>query len=269
MSSAMRSRVALVAVALVVTGCGAVPERTRDAAQACDVRLPTAKERAAAKPLERKFARFERAAERTLRRLKARDDGSRAIAADVLEKGMRARRAEGLDASEVATRAVILAAPGVSEESGFPLTDTEFDLLYIRSDIGHHTRLAVQYVRKCLRGQSGGLYYGGDARGQFIALPLTTGSSSARAEVAKRAAIDRSFLRVPRVRYTAAELTAAKERISDELFKEPDFRTVAPDISGNRVELTIEPYTEERAAELKQRFGDILHVAPGSRIEFK
>jgi len=251
---------------LAVTGCGAVPERTRDAAQACDVRLPTAKERAAAKPLERKFARFERAAERTLRRLKARDDGSRAIAADVLEKGMRARREEGLDASEVATRAVIFAAPGVSEEFGFPLTDAEFDLVYIRGDIGNHTRLAVQYVRKCLRGQSSGLCYG--ARGQFIALPLTTGSASARAQVAKRAAIDRSFLRLPRVRYTSAELTAAKERIGDELIKEPDFRTIGSDVSGNRVELTIEPSTEERAAELKQRFGDTLHVALGSPIEF-
>lgn len=267
MSSAMWSRVALVAVALAAAGCGAVPERTRDGEQACDVRLPTAKERAAAKRLERKFARLERAADKTLRRLKARDDGSRAIAADVLEKGMRSRRQEGLDASEVATRAIVLAAPGVSEEFGFPLTDAEFGLLYIRGDIGNHTRLAVQHVRECLRGKSGGLYYGGDARGQFIALPLTTGSASARAEVAKRAAIDRSFVRLPRVRHTAAELTAAKERIGDELIKQPDFRTIAPDVSGNRVELTIEPYTEERAAELKRRFGDILHVAPGSRVE--
>jgi hypothetical protein len=258
----MRTRFGVALLALVLAGCGTTSERVSSAANACDVRLPTAKERAAAKPLERKFARFERNAKATLRRLKARDDGSRDVAADVLAKGQAQRRAEGLDASVAATRAVILAAPGVSEEMGFPLTDAEFDLMYIRSNIGNHTRLAVRYARTCLRGQSTTLFYGGDARGQFIALPLTTGSASARRELLKRVAIDRSFVRIPCFRTPSAALKAAQQRIVTDLAGAVDVRSVGIDASGTHVEVKLDPYTTARVAELRERYGAVIDVLP-------
>ena len=68
------------------------------------------------------------------------------------------------------------------------------------------------------------------------------------------------FLRTPKVRWTAAELKAAKERIADEVHNAPDFRSISPNISSNRVRLRIAPYTKARADELRARYGPILRV---------
>jgi hypothetical protein len=255
-------------LAVAVSGCGTAGEPVRQGVPACEVRLPTAKERAAGARLARKYERLQRKADSTVRRLRARDDGSVPVAADALTKAQEKRRAEGLDASPEATRAVIVGQPGSGEEMGFPITRAEGDLLYARSYIGNHTKLAQKYARTCLRDAYGGLYYGGDTRGQFMALPLATGSASARRELIKRSAISAAFLRTPKVRFTAAEVTAAKERIADELQNEPDFRSAGVSTSKNRVELGIEPFTEARAAELRKRYGAIVHVSPGSGIEF-
>lgn len=261
----MRGLVAVAVLALAVAGCGASSEPVRDAAPACEVRLPTAKERAAGARLARKFELLQRKVGTTLHRLRARDDGSRAVAADALAKAQKQRRAEGLDASSEATRAVIVARLGYEEEMGLPLTPAEFDLLYARGDIGNHTKLVQKYARMCLRDAYGGMYYGGDSRGQYLALPLTTGSVSVRRELVKRSAISAALLRTPKVRFTLEELTAAKERIADELQDKADFSSVGVSASENRVNLRIEPFTEARAAELRRRYGGVLHVSRGSR----
>ncbi|MDA0172968.1 hypothetical protein OJ998_27955 [Solirubrobacter taibaiensis] len=261
----MRGFFAVAVLASAVAGCGASSEPVRVTAPACEVRLPTADERAAGARLARKYEALQRKAESALRRLRARDDGSRPVAADALAKAQEQRRAEGLDASPEATRAVIVARLGYEEEMGLPLTPAEFDLLYARGDIGNHTKLMQKYARTCLRDAYGGLYYGGDSRGQYLALPLTTGSASARRELVRRSAISAAFLRTPRVRFTLTELTAAKERISDELQDEPDFSSVGVSQSENRVNLRIEPFTDARAAELRERYGAVLHVSRGSR----
>lgn len=262
----MRGLLLAVAVlTLTVTGCGASNEPVRVAAPACEVRLPTAKERAAGARLARKFERLQRKAESALRRLRAREDGSRPVPTDVLANAQKQRHAEGLDASRAATRAVIVARLGYEEEMGLPLTAAEFDLLYVRGDIGNHTKLAQRYARTCLRDAYGGLYFGGDPRGQYLALPLTTASASARQELVKRSAISAAFLRTPKVRFTLKALTAAKERIADELQDEQDFSSVGVSESENRVNLRIEPFTDGRAAELRKRYGAVLHVSRGSR----
>jgi hypothetical protein len=170
------------------------------------------------------------------------------------------RGEEGLPASREATRAVILESPATTQEFGFPMTLAEFRLVSFRSNIGEHAALAERYARQCLRRHYGGVYYGGDARGQFIGIPLTTGSPHARAQLAKRSAMGARFLRVPRVSYTAAELTAAKERIADEIRDDPDFHSISPRVSANRVIVRLHPFTETRAAELRQRYGDIVRV---------
>ena len=250
-------------LASLVVACGARAESVRHEVR-CDVRLPSASERLKGARAVQRYDELERRARASVRRMSARDDGSRPVDAKALAAGQRSRREEGLLASRKATRAVMLESPETTAEFGSPIALAEFRLLEFRSVIGDHAVLAQKYARQCLRDEYGGLYFGGDRRGQFVALPLTTGSAAVRAQLARRSTMGLRFLRTPHVRYTAAELTAAKERISSELEHEPDFRSIAPSMSDNHVALEIEPFTEARAAQLRERYGDILEVSPGT-----
>lgn len=91
-----------------------------------------------------------------------------------------------LPATPGATRAVLLGSAGLSAEFGFPSTRAEFRPMDFRGVVGEHSGRAARSVARCLRADDGGLHHGGDERGQFRALPLTTGSASARAELEVR-----------------------------------------------------------------------------------
>ena len=142
----MGSKLCAVPLACLIVGCGAATEPAREATP-CDMRLPSSKEVAAGEKAARRYEQLERRARAAVRRLQARDDGTRTVDADTLARGQRARREEGFVATPEATRAVLLGSAGLSSEFGFPITQAEFRLMDFRSVIGEHSGLAKRYVR--------------------------------------------------------------------------------------------------------------------------
>jgi hypothetical protein len=255
-----------ISIALAAVGCGTESSPAR-ATRACEVRLPTAHERAQGAAAARRYERLLRRSRAVLRALVRQDDGSRRIDPKQLRAGQLARREQGFPASRATTRAVIVGSPDTTHEYGFPATLAEFRLLEFRNTVDTHTRLAQRYARQCLRDRLGGVYFGGDTRGQYVGIALTTVSASIRATLDRRSAMGARFLRVPHVRYTHKELLAAQDRISAEVSTAPDFDSIASDISDNEVVLRIHPFTDTRAEQLETQYGDVLLVVPANGPE--
>jgi len=248
----------------LLVGCGSSKWAVRQSST-CHVRLPTVSERAKAAVAAHRITVLSHRADASVLRLIGRDDEERPIDAKLLRAGQRERRDAGVLATAEATRAVMLAAPGRPHEMGVPLTPAEGRLLDYRGELVNYAPLARRYAHDCLRSDYGGIWFGGDKRGQFFAIAIATSSARARAEIMRRSAIDPRFLRVPHVRFTLAELTATKEQVARDAERAGDLATAGVSESRNRVELTLDPYTDQRATQLRRQFGAILTVSPGTR----